>query len=52
MGLGSGIQDPGSRGQKGTGSRIRIRKTCKQTHAENLQRAAWGPAYTVLWLLR
>jgi hypothetical protein len=32
MGLGSGIRkkpipDPGSRGQKGTGSRIRIRKT-------------------------
>jgi hypothetical protein len=25
--LGSGIRDPGSRGQKGTGSRIRIRNT-------------------------
>jgi hypothetical protein len=34
MGLGSGIRkkripDPGSRGQKGTGSRIRIRNTVK-----------------------
>jgi hypothetical protein len=27
MGLGSGIRDPGSRGQKGTGSRTRIRNT-------------------------
>jgi hypothetical protein len=35
MGLGSGIRkkpipDPGSRGQKGTGSRIRIRNTAKK----------------------
>ncbi len=36
MGLGSGIRDPektypGSRGQKGTGSRIRIRNTDPKT---------------------
>jgi hypothetical protein len=36
MGLGSGIQkktipDPGYKGQKGTGSRIRIRHTAKHT---------------------
>ncbi len=43
MGLGSGIRDPGSgkkpipdpgsRGQKGTGSRIRIRNTAQSTVA-------------------
>jgi hypothetical protein len=37
MGLGSGIRkkpipDPGSRGQKGTGSRIRIRNTAFLNH--------------------
>jgi hypothetical protein len=44
MGLGSGIRkkpipDPGSRGQKGTGSRIRIRNTDDGRHLGHKIRA-------------
>jgi hypothetical protein len=38
MVLGSGIRDPGSRGQKGTGSRIRIRNTALYSF---IYRRAW-----------
>ncbi len=44
MGLGSVIQDPrsGSRGQKGTGSRIRIRNTAKHAAIfDNVQYNYW-----------
>ncbi len=45
MGLGSGIRDPektysGSRGQKGTGSRIRIRNTAPNHKEAYLSREA------------
>jgi hypothetical protein len=52
MGLGSGIRkkpipDPGFRGQKGTGSRIRIRNTVYLTKFIYFQKAGSGAMWAV-----